>query len=165
VLVLLAHLDRFSSSESIALKLSSAMEVGVLTPVWLHWALSTAPCVDMLPQGDEESQERKSSGLAVLSKPLCISVNNRTFQLLGTILGRLCKPYFHNDKYCSVCDHVHGSACSLTLSVIIYSRVYRCTSEEYFRQMYSLVAVLRVLKAHLYQLVRSQLPAEHFAIT
>ena len=82
----------------------------------------------------EAGSER--AGLATVSKPLCIQVSGRTLRRLLSILTAVAPIYFEkNDK-----------------------------SASYVPTMYTLIAALRVLKAHVYQLVRSQLPLSFFKI-
>jgi hypothetical protein len=76
--------------------------------------------------------------LAVLGKPFAISVNARTLELLAQLILMTSKGYFSASG---------------------------CNDSVYSLQMYLLLALLRVLRAHLFQLVKAKLPLSDFKIS
>jgi len=80
--------------------------------------------------------------LAVLWKPFSLNVTSRTFRLLSSILERPTQHYFIPATEKHGCDN----------------------DDEYQRSMSILLSCLRILKAHLIQIVLSNLPLRYFHI-
>jgi len=84
-----------------------------------------------------ESIAGGGAGLAVVSKPFCIKVAARTFTFFHRLLEQVTPAYFDPSLV---------------------------EDDVYLERMYVIISTLRVLKAHLYQLVRSKLPLKYFDI-
>eukprot|EP00466_Bigelowiella_natans_P014825 jgi/Bigna1/126110/aug1.2_g818 len=78
------------------------------------------------------------SGLATVSKPLCINVSGNTLKRTLSIISLLSPSFFASGGV---------------------------SDDDYVPQMYMLIATLRVLKAHIYQLVKSKLPLKYFEVS
>jgi len=88
-------------------------------------------------KADDDVWNDDPNRLAMLNNPLAIEVKPETIILLSETLEILSPGYFSS----------HG-----------------CHDSSFLKNMYMLVAVLRVLRCHLYQLVRAKLPKSEFSI-
>lgn len=88
-------------------------------------------------QPDEDIWNDDPNRLAVLYKPLCVDVKPETLVVLSDILDAVSPGYFNSRA---------------------------CPDSMYIPNMYIVVACLRILKVHLYQLVRAKLPHSEFSI-